>query len=219
MEILFLVSGGGGTLRFFHKAQQIIPELNVVGVIADRACGAWEYAQNAGLKNILLNHKETHFQELLLSAIQQYSADVIVTNIHKILASPIVKAFQDQLINLHYSLLPAFGGMIGMKTVEAGIRAGSPLYGATVHRLSDEVDAGPILGQVALPFHNVQEVSEVQDLLFRAACLCLLNAVMDSKQAAFSYYDQEEIPMLFSPGLNFPIELFDEAFWEEVRKA
>ena len=53
------------------------------------------------------------------------------------------------MINIHPSLLPAFGG--GMDAVAQALARGVKLTGCTVHLVTEEVDAGPILLQAAVP--------------------------------------------------------------------
>jgi phosphoribosylglycinamide formyltransferase-1 len=60
-------------------------------------------------------------------------------------SAPFLEAFHDRIINVHPSLLPAFAG--GMDAVEQALAAGVTTTGATVHIVTDELDAGPILAQ------------------------------------------------------------------------
>ena len=53
------------------------------------------------------------------------------------------------MVNIHPSLLPAFAG--GMDAVEQALRRGVKVTGCTVHLVTEEVDAGPILLQSAVP--------------------------------------------------------------------
>jgi phosphoribosylglycinamide formyltransferase-1 len=56
------------------------------------------------------------------------------------------------VINIHPSLLPAFAGC--MDAPARAIAAGVPETGCTVHLVTRDIDAGPILGQRRVPIHN-----------------------------------------------------------------
>ena len=58
-------------------------------------------------------------------------------------------AFGERIINVHPSLLPEFGG--GMDAVERALTSGATRTGATVHVVTRDLDAGPILAQEAVP--------------------------------------------------------------------
>ena len=60
-----------------------------------------------------------------------------------------LEAFEDRIINVHPSLLPEFGG--GMDAVERALESGAKVTGATVHIVTANLDAGPILVQEAVP--------------------------------------------------------------------
>ena len=60
-----------------------------------------------------------------------------------------LEAFEDRIINVHPSLLPEFGG--GMDAVERALGSGAKVTGATVHIVTANLDAGPILVQEAVP--------------------------------------------------------------------
>jgi phosphoribosylglycinamide formyltransferase-1 len=66
----------------------------------------------------------------------------------RILTSGFVAHYQDRLINIHPSLLPAFAGL---NTHQRAIDAGCQFAGATVHRVTAELDHGPILAQAVVP--------------------------------------------------------------------
>jgi phosphoribosylaminoimidazolecarboxamide formyltransferase/IMP cyclohydrolase len=69
------------------------------------------------------------------------------------LKSPLLKAYHGRILNIHPSLLPAFGGqgMYGMKVHEAVLAAGVKVSGATVHIVDEEYDRGPIVLQSSVP--------------------------------------------------------------------
>ena len=64
-----------------------------------------------------------------------------------------IQAFEDKIINIHPSLIPAFCGMgyYGLKVHQAAIEYGVKVSGATVHFVSAEVDGGAIIMQRAVP--------------------------------------------------------------------
>ncbi len=69
------------------------------------------------------------------------------------LKPPILRAYPGRILNIHPSLLPAFGGqgMYGLKVHEAVLASGAKLSGATVHIVDEEYDRGPIVLQSAVP--------------------------------------------------------------------
>ena len=66
----------------------------------------------------------------------------------RILTPEFVAHYAGRLVNIHPSLLPAF---TGMNTHQRAIDAGCRFAGATVHRVTAELDVGPILAQAAVP--------------------------------------------------------------------
>lgn len=60
----------------------------------------------------------------------------------------LVGAWHGRMLNIHPSLLPSFPGL---NTHARALAAGVKLHGCTVHLVTEEMDAGPILGQAAVP--------------------------------------------------------------------
>lgn len=73
---------------------------------------------------------------------------IILAGFMRVLKPLFLSTFEGRIINLHPSLLPAFPGL---DAIGQAYRRGVRVTGCTVHRVTADVDAGPILGQMAVP--------------------------------------------------------------------
>ncbi len=91
-------------------------------------------------------------QRRMLELLQASGADfVALAGFDAILRPFIVAAYPNRILNIHPSLLPAFaGGMAPVPQTDA-LRAGVKISGCTVHVVTDQLDAGPIVAQAAVP--------------------------------------------------------------------
>ena len=176
-KIVFLGSGGGGNLKFIHKYFE--KELfEISGVLTDRYCGAHTYANSQGIKNKILSFKRNEIEnKVLIKELVDLSPDLIITNVHKILSSEVVKFFEEKFINLHYSYLPAYKGMIGMQPVDEAIKLNNSFIGTTAHIVSENVDSGRIISQGIFcrrKFDNIYQKT------FECGALTLLSAILST---------------------------------------
>jgi phosphoribosylglycinamide formyltransferase-1 len=72
---------------------------------------------------------------------------VLLIGYMRILSRSFVDQWRGRLLNVHPSLLPAFGGLMNRKVHEAVLAAGVSETGCTIHQVTEEVDAGPIVLQ------------------------------------------------------------------------
>lgn len=178
-KIVFLGSGGGGNLKVASEYFKEFPVMKVCGVLADRKCGAVEYAVK---ENII--HRKLSFERNnkgsaeLIQVIQDLDPDVIITNVHKILSTKVVNEFSGKLVNLHYSYLPAYGGTIGMKPVDLAIERNNSFIGTTSHFVTEEVDAGKIISQGIFDRYKVENVYQKT---FETGALTLLSTLYHLK--------------------------------------
>lgn len=221
--LVFLCSGGGGNLRFIHKAihENWISRWGKVVVIADRECPAISYARKEGLDNFILDFKEPE-QIALTQLASSLEPDLIITTVHRILCNSFLKHFDSRLLNLHYSLLPGFSGSIGNTPVQDAQNYGSCLIGATVHAVTEVVDGGRPQVQIALPVSRVDTNEDAMDLTFRAGCFALLTALKiaedpDPEPSIGSYLMINKRPALINPSVMYPQELSRESFWVELK--
>ena len=96
------------------------------------------------------------FARGLLRILAEHGVNFIVlAGYMKKVPGEIVAAFRGRILNIHPALLPKFGGegMYGMRVHEAVIAAGEKESGATVHRVEEEYDRGPIVAQRRVPVY------------------------------------------------------------------
>lgn len=213
MKICFLVSAGGGNFKFFHLAKQrgIIKNVELC-VIADRSCGAISYAKNNKINHEVIEYSREK-NEFLVDALERASPDYIVTNWHKIIDADIVKKYSGRLINLHYSLLPAFGGIIGTVPIDKAYALKCKYVGVTCHYVDENVDSGEIITQAILKT-DIPMSAAVQSV-FQKGCLALLNSfcVLERNEIVTPCQNER---FDFSPNLGFSELIFDEGFWAEL---
>lgn len=217
MNLVFLVSGSGGNLKFINNCIEngFIQECNLI-VIADRDCGALKYSKDKGLEHYLIDYnKKNNLQ--LLEVLESVNADIIITNIHKILDEELVEKYNGKMINLHYSLLPSYAGLIGDAPVVQAMNY-SKFIGVTVHYVERDVDAGEVIIQGVIK--NIGEKSDIMNKIFRMGCFSLLYYIYlrhtkVNKLNLEKTTDQNEY--IFSPNINFDTSKFDEIFWNKLR--
>ncbi len=180
LKVVFLCSGNGGNLRFLHHAmlQRWLAGWDLAGVVCDRPCPAATYASAHGIPVAVMDFSPSG-QVSVLAHLAATGPDLVVTTIHRILTPEMVKTLGGRLVNLHYSLLPAFGGTIGEQPVKQALAYGVKFCGVTVHQVSDQVDAGRPLVQAVVPVSEPLVYQELMQAIFQAGCLALLSILAD----------------------------------------
>lgn len=156
-RIAFLLSGSGSTLRNLLAeidAGRVAGE--VVVVISDRPrVGGLDIAREAGIDAVVVARKEHKgfevYSEAIGEALAPYDADLVVSGGFLTLFK-IPDALENRMVNVHPSLLPAFGGKgcwgdhVHTQVLASGVR----YTGCTVHFVTDVVDGGPIVDQAVV---------------------------------------------------------------------
>lgn len=210
-KITFLVSGNGGTLKFLYYAIELLKlpfEINMV--ISDRKCGAIEFAEKNNIISKTINYSKIDDLELI-EEFEKIETDIIITNIHKILTPEVLRSTNADFINLHYSLLPAFGGLIGMKTVDKAKMQNCQFIGATCHEVTEELDGGKILCQGLYPVNWNEDITKIYDKVFKIACISFLNALMTKYLNSTNLYNSDY--GIFNPKCCVNTSLFNDDFW------
>jgi phosphoribosylglycinamide formyltransferase-1 len=88
---------------------------------------------------------------------------------------PFLDAFAGRIINVHPSLLPEFAG--GMDAVERALASGARRTGATVHVVTADLDAGPVLLQEPVPILDGDTVQTLRQRVHEAEYRILPQAI------------------------------------------
>jgi phosphoribosylglycinamide formyltransferase-1 len=127
----------------------------VVAVATNRpTCGAAAFARERRIPLGELSQKGfASVQErdvAMRDFFQAHGTELVVdAGYDRVHSEPFIRAFSGRIVNVHPSLLPDFAG--GMDAVEQALNAGVRVTGATVHVVTVELDAGPILLQEMVP--------------------------------------------------------------------
>ena len=127
-------------------------DVEVVLVMSDRATAPiLQRAAEHGIKAIQLDAKgltREAYDERVTDALTQAGAElVLMIGYMRIVSPAFVAAWRGRLLNVHPSLLPAFGGLMNKSVHEAVLEAGVAETGCTIHQVTEDVDAGPIVLQ------------------------------------------------------------------------
>ena len=107
---------------------------------------------------------------------RQYKVELVVdAGYDRVHSQAFLEAFEDRIINIHPSLLPEFGG--GMDAVERALQSGARATGATVHIVTANLDAGPILVQEAVPILEGDTVETLRERVHEAEHRILPQAI------------------------------------------
>lgn len=162
-NIVILISGGGSNMTAIVQAAQMQRwaqrfHAKVSAVISNQAnAKGLLFAREQGIATAVIDHKafasaaqpREVFDAALMAEIDQHEPSLVVlAGFMRILTAGFVSHYEGRLINIHPSLLPAFSGL---HTHARALEAGCQFAGATVHRVTAELDHGPILAQAIVP--------------------------------------------------------------------
>jgi formyltetrahydrofolate deformylase len=95
--------------------------------------------------------RENH-EDLVLKELSKYSFEYIVlAKYMRILTPKFVSAYENKIINIHHSFLPAF---IGANPYKQAYERGVKIIGATAHFVTNDLDEGPIIAQDVIPINH-----------------------------------------------------------------
>lgn len=159
-NIAVCVSGGGTNLQAIIDAVEsgAIRDTRIALVVSNKKDAyALERAGKAGIPAHYINPKDyvsrEAFGRAMVDIFQEYQVDLVVLAGYLVIIPKIlVQNYQNKIINIHPSLIPAHCGMgyYGLKVHESVLSAGNKVTGATVHFVDEEADHGPILLQKAV---------------------------------------------------------------------
>ena len=155
MRIAVFISGRGTNLKALLDAAEKPSFPGEIALVVSNRPGApgLQFATDAGVSHCVVDHSDFATREDFEAALNDQLAlakiDLIcLAGFMRILTAGFVDGWKGRLMNIHPSLLPSFRGLnVHERMIDAAVK----IAGCTVHFVSSEMVAGPIIGQAALP--------------------------------------------------------------------
>jgi len=159
LPIVVLISGRGSNLQAIIDAAD--PLVDIKAVISNRPdAKGLASAQAANIVTKVIDHRQfadrETFDEALQKRIDNYQPSLVVlAGFMRILSDKFVAHYRGRLLNIHPSLLPKFKGL---HTHERALAEGVKEHGASVHFVTEALDAGPVILQAKVPVLPTDDV-------------------------------------------------------------
>ncbi len=193
IKIGILASGQGSNIAAVHDfllQNQQSGQVLIALVIANKPqAGVIALCEKLGLpckvlRPDLYSSREDYDVQVAAEFLSMGVRMIALCGYTRVLSNPLLVTFRDRILNVHPSLLPAFGGkgMYGRKVFEAILARGVQVSGSTVHLVTEEVDGGPILFQSAYEIDQTESIASLKsktlalenqvypEIIFQYAC-------------------------------------------------
>ncbi|XP_036896471.1 trifunctional purine biosynthetic protein adenosine-3 [Sturnira hondurensis] len=166
-RVAVLISGTGSNLQaLIDSTREPGSAARIVVVISNKAAVAGlDRAARAGIPSRVINHKlyksRVEFDTAVDQVLEEFCTDLVcLAGFMRILSGPFVRKWNGKMLNIHPSLLPSFRGS---NAHEQALGAGVTVTGCTVHFVAEEVDAGQIILQEAVPVKRGDTVASLSE--------------------------------------------------------
>ncbi len=160
-----LISGEGTNLQAILDSVHGRDDIEVVCVGSSHAGAAGlARARSAGVETAAFEMGDYAEREARDDALGDWLAErsidlLVLAGFMELLGAAFVRRFEGRMVNVHPSLLPAFPGV---RAIEQALDYGVRVTGITVHFVEEEMDAGPVILQEALPLPDDPELEDVR---------------------------------------------------------
>ncbi len=124
-------------------------------------------AAKHGLPILLLEPEDRSreaYDAAVTAALRNANVDVVLmVGYMRIVSAEFVEAWRGRLLNVHPSLLPAFGGLMNKRVHEAVLESGVGETGCTIHQVTEDVDGGPVVLQKRCSVLSEDTVETLKD--------------------------------------------------------
>ncbi len=140
---------------------------HVALLVCDRP-GAYviERARKFGIETLVLDPKtypsKADYEREILARLDAKRIDwICLAGYMRLIGPTLLEAFEDRMINIHPSLLPAYKGA---HAIREAFEAGENIYGVTIHLVTSELDGGRILAQERIPYTG-RDLDELEQMI------------------------------------------------------
>ena len=179
IKIAVLVSGGGTNLQALIDAERAgIIKSGTISLVVSNVKDAYALtrAKNADIETLTVSKKELGsqdaFEDKIISELDKRGIELIIlAGFMSILSEKFTRHYDERIINVHPSLIPAFcgKGFYGLRVHEAALEYGVKVTGATVHFVNEIPDGGKIIMQKAVKIRECDTPETLQKRVMKIA--------------------------------------------------
>jgi phosphoribosylglycinamide formyltransferase 1 len=155
LKVGVLISGRGSNLQALIDACKLPGFPAAIALVISNMADAagLARAEKAGIPSEVIEHgrfaTREAFDAALDAALRAKGVELVcLAGFMRVLSEGFIAAWADKIVNIHPSLLPS---LRGLRTHERAIEAGERVHGCTVHFVTPELDAGPVILQAKVP--------------------------------------------------------------------
>ncbi len=156
-------------------------DAKIACIIADRQCYALERAQKHGIEAVCLDpagKSREEFDRLAVAELEKRNVQlVLLIGYMRILSPYFTGKFRNRIMNIHPSLLPAFGGGMDKDVHQSVLNYGCKITGCTLHFVTELVDAGPVIFQKAVEVEENDTSDTLKEKVQKAEQEILIKAI------------------------------------------
>ncbi len=206
-KAVVLLSGSGSNFQAILDsitADEIALEISSVISNVSGARGV-DRAKTHGIPTHIVNNNNfsdrISFDKALLDKVVKYNPDyLILAGFMRILSPEFIKKFNKPIFNIHPSLLPEYKGL---NTHQRVLDKNEKIHGCSVHLVTDELDAGPLIIQGEVPVKNDDDVKKlaarvlkVEHMIYKKALnLFITNQITYDNLRVIKINNEIEIPL------------------------
>ena len=171
-RLAILISGRGSNMVAIARAVKRgkTPNAEIAVVLSNKPdAPGLKKAQQMGLETLCISHKDfptrEDFDRRIVEELRKRRVDLVcLAGFMRILSPYFVSQYRNRIMNIHPALLPSFPGMQAQKdALEHGVK----YTGCTVHFVSEDVDAGPIIIQKVVPVRDDDDAETLADRILK----------------------------------------------------
>lgn len=154
-RVAILISGRGSNMRSLVEAarQEGFPAEIALVLSNVASAEGLKFAAAQGIETAVVEHRKfpdrESFERAMQATLRKHAIDLVcLAGFMRVLTGWFVEQWRERVLNIHPALLPSYRGL---HTHERALADGVKIHGATVHFVSPEMDAGPIVVQAAVP--------------------------------------------------------------------
>lgn len=195
LNIAVLVSGRGSNLQAIIdriEAGELAVDIKIVISDKKEARGL-KRAESHGIKSVFLDPadfaSDKEYEEKMIEILKKEEVELVVmAGFMKMMSPFFIKYFENQVINIHPSLLPSFRGLDAQKQA---LRYGVKVTGCTVHFASEKMDDGPIILQKVVEIKEDDTVESLSERILEEEHRILPKAIRLYSEGKLKIVDKQ----------------------------